>query len=188
MDNNYLTDWEIKMKETIDNRINEEVNSHLEKEKKSTKKTYWSNPLTEQLYRREKEKEYELVYRYNHTLDLLVNCGIDIETFKESYMYKSHRFYILLRCIQDKIDGYNYDSDGNRISNKHIMDIDNTKCVYERGVLTINDGKVKYEFTMDNQQIIYVNGKNVLKLQPATHDEELEEKESIQKSLGKRKK
>ena len=65
-----------------------------------------------------------------------------------------------IRGIQDKIDGFDYDNEGSRISNKCPMDESKlvVEYIYEGDILRISDGNHTHEFTVDKNQLVYVDG------------------------------
>ena len=67
---------------------------------------------------------------------------------------------VLLGCIQDKIDGFDYNSEGERIPNNCPMDEGklDVEYIYEGDILRISDGDHTHEFTVDKNQLVYVDG------------------------------
>ena len=173
VDNRYIMDWEIQMKENIDIIIKNELNLLIEQEKiVKGDKVYTDSQAKRELYYNSKQSEYEREYRDNYTLKLLKQCGLDIETFVITWMGVCERSSILLACVQDKIDGFFYNENGERVFNNHPLDINNVKVIYEKGVLTLEDDESHYDFYVDENQIVYVNGENVLNLVPVPTREE----------------
>ena len=95
-----------------------------------------------------------------------------MKAFEKTWMCVCARSSILLGCIQDKLDGFYYDDNGKRIQSGHVMNLSEVQISYKDGVLTISDGSVSHEFYVDEHQIIYVNGENVLNLAPVPTKEE----------------
>ena len=173
VDNRYIMDWEIQMKENIDIIIKNELNLLIEQEKiVKGDKVFTDSPAKRELYYNSKQSEYEREYRDNYTLKILSKCGLDIESFVKTWMGVCERSSVLLSCIQDKIDGFYYNELGERVSNNHPLDINNVNVIYEEGVLTLEDDESHYDFYVDENQIVYVNGENVLNLVPVPTREE----------------
>ena len=166
MDNRYLTDWERKMRDDIKVIVSNELQALIDQEIDNHKSYYKDNPAACELFESRKQEEYERDYRDNYTLSLLRKCGLDTNEFEKTWMGICSRSNLVLSAIQDKIDGFYYDEYGNRISNNHKMDINNIDVWYENGLLTIKDDKVLYQFYVDENQIIFVNGENIFNLAP----------------------
>ena len=128
-----------------------------------------------------KKKEYENKYRINYTLGLLKKCGLDVDEFKNTWIYCSNPLYVL-GCIHDKMDGYDYDEKISRIPNGHAMDLSKTICFCDGDKLVLKDNEVEYVFYVDIHKIIYVNGINELGLKGVPTKEEYEkiERESLE--------
>lgn len=173
-DNRYLADWEKEMKKDIDKIVESEIKSFIEQEKAHPKavKYYSDSVAVREIYRSKKSFEYEMEYRDNYTLKLLKQCGLDIKSFEKTWMCICNRSSVLLGCIQDKIDGFYYDENGERVPDNHPMDLNNVTFEYKEGVLTMTDGIVTYYFYVDEHQIVYVNGENVLDLTPVPTKED----------------
>ncbi len=174
-ENRYLADWEKQMIQDIDEIIESELKQLIESESKPRPRIapmYKGNPAACELYRSKKRAEYEREYRDNYTLKNLKQCGIDMKAFEKTWMCVCARSSILLGCIQDKLDGFYYDDNGERIQSGHVMNLSEVQTSYKDGVLTISDGSVSHEFYVDEHQIIYVNGENVLNLAPVPTKEE----------------
>ena len=162
----YLTDWEIAMRNRIDRIIKSELGCMMENEKISGQRVYRNNPIVWGVYYEAKNEEYEQAYRCNLTLSLLRKMGLDIEDFKETWMCTCERAPLVLRMIQDKLDGFGYDENGKRVQIHPAMDTGTTACTYEDGSLVIENGYNNYVFHVDRHQIITVNGENILNLEP----------------------
>ncbi len=174
-ENRYLTEWEKQMKKDIDSIITSELKQLIEEESKPRQRIapiYKNNPAACELYRSKKQEEYEREYRDNYTLKNLKQCGLDIQAFEKTWMCVCARSSILLGCIQDKLDGFYYDEQGQRIQSGHPMKLEEVQISYKDGILTICDESVSHEFYVDEHQIIYVNGENVLNLVPVPTKEE----------------
>ena len=169
--NKYLTKWEKKMKKEIHYRIEREIKTKRDKEKEAMKGrrpivivTDFRKEYEDNKYREEKSESYEREYRVKYTLDILEKTGFDVEGFKKTWMATCNRAFMLIGCIQDIIDGFEYDEDGCRIPSKHgPIDINNLRCDYEKGTLTLTDGNLIYDIMIDEHQLIYINGVNVFK-------------------------
>ena len=71
---------------------------------------------------------------------------------------------MLLGCVQDVIDGFEYESDGSRVPYYHgPMNRNRFECGYEGDVLTISDDHKVYEFWVDKHQLIFLNGEQLFK-------------------------
>lgn len=178
--NKYLTTWEKKMRKAIEKQVDEEIQKKKDVEKIGHARIIVEHPFgnPDIKYRMERINEIEKVYRKNHTLKILTKCGLDIDEFKKTWMGTCSRSDMLLGCIQDKIDGFDYDSEGARIPNNKNMDVKNMTVTYENDILTISDGNNTYEFKVDEHELIYVNDENVFasSLNPIpTKEEEYEE-------------
>ena len=173
-DNRYLTNWEKQMKKDIEKIVEGEINTLAEIEKADpwAVKCFSTDARVCEIYRNRMKSEYEVEYRDNYTLKLLKQCGLDTDAFLKTWMGICSRSSILLGCIQDKIDGFYYNDYGERISNNHPLDLNNVIILYENGVLTIKDDEVSYDFYVDEHQIVYVNGENVLCLAPIPTNED----------------
>ena len=168
--NRYLTSWEKKMRKAIVKEVDEEI-----QKKKDAQNAPSDNPrrrrvivldidlLDEKKFRDKRISQIEKAYRKKHTLDILEKCGLDIEEFNKTKMANCYRTDMLLGCIQDKIDGFDYDEKGTRIPNNKKMDVNNMRVLYEDDVLRIDDGTYTNEFKFDEHEFIYVNGENVFK-------------------------
>jgi hypothetical protein len=174
-ENRYLTDWEKQMKKDIDDIITSELKQLIESESIPRPRIvpiYKNNQAACDLYRSKKQVEYEREYRDNYTLKNLKQCGLDMQSFERTWMCVCARSSVLLGCIQDKLDGFYYDDEGERIQSGHVMNLSEVQTSYKDGILTISDGTVSHEFYVDEHQIIYVNGENVLNLVPVPTKEE----------------
>ena len=171
-DNRYLTDWEKKMKLAIDRRIDEEL--ALKREKKKAAEAENKRPLVvvlelpeevqEQKYREEKSALYEKNYRRNWTLKILEKYGLDIAEFKKTWMGSCDRSDMLLGCVQDVIDGFEYEYDGLRTPYYHgPMNRNKMEVGYEGDVLTVSDDHKVNEFWVDEHQLIFLNGEQLFK-------------------------
>ena len=165
--NRYLTTWEKKMKKAIEKQVDEEIQSkkdeqnRLDNIKRRLVISYDRDLLDVKGYREKRISQIEKAYRRKYTLDILEKCGLNIYEFLQTKMGKCHRINMLLGCVQDKIDGFDYDEKGARIPNNRKMDIDKMKVLYEDEVLRIDDGVYPSEFKFDTHEFIYVNGENV---------------------------
>ncbi len=173
-ENRYITTWEKEMMKAIDKQIDEELKRHKEDEKKGVVKVL----IIDDYYRENKTPIYEAIYRRNRILNILANHGLNVEEFLKTKMGSSSRTNMLLDCVQDKIDGFDYDDEGARIPNHKKMKRNNMIVTYENDVLRITDGNNTYEFKVDEHELIYVNNENVFasSLNPIpTKEEEYEE-------------
>ena len=163
--NKYLTTWEKRMKKAIDSQIDDEIKEKKEQQANQTRvKVLDPDLLNLDKFRKKKVVEYEEVYRRNHTLRVLKKCGLDIEEFLKTWMGSCNRTNMLLGCIQDKIDGFDYNANGLRVRNHKKMNINSLKIGYQDDTLVIEDENNKYEFKVDEHQLIYVDGKKVFDL------------------------
>ena len=176
-ENRYLTSWEKRMRKAIEKQVEEEIQKKKEEEKAKHPRGWgicviYSDPYA--VYRKKRIDEIEKIYRENHTLKILAKCGLDINEFKKTWMGTCSRNDMLLGCVQDKIDGFDYDDEGARIPNNKNMNIKNMTISYEGDVLKISDGNNTYKFKVDEHQLIYVNGENVFEssLNPIKTSEE----------------
>ncbi len=158
-ENRYITTWEKEMMKAIDKQIDEELKRHKENEKKGVVKVL----IIDDYYRENKTPIYEAIYRRNRILNILANHGLNVEEFLKTKMGSSSRTNMLLDCVQDKIDGFDYDENEIRIPNNRKMDVDKLHVEYEEGILRIDDGTYINEFKFDEHMLIYVNGENVFK-------------------------
>jgi hypothetical protein len=179
-DNRYITDWEKMMKSSIDQIVDGEEASKREVETQVSEIPRIIHCNFLEINNR--KKEYEEKYRINYTLSLLKRCGLNIDKFKKTRMFKAGGLS-LLSCIQDKIDGFNYDENTNRVPNGHVMNIDETKCVYKEGHLYLMDEAVLYDFRVDSHKIVYVNGENVLNSSGVLTSKEIKEVEDSLQDL-----
>ena len=183
--NKYLTTWEKEMRQAIEKQVDEEIQKKKDIEKAQREKVQRPRIIVEDpfgnqdiKYRRKRINEIEEAYRKNHTLKILTKCGLDIDEFKKTWMGTCSRSDMLLGCIQDKIDGFDYDDKGARIPNNKKMDVENMTVAYINDVLKISDGNNNHEFRVDEHELIYVNDENVFasSLNPIpTKEEEYEE-------------
>jgi hypothetical protein len=177
-DNRYLTSWEKEMIKYINEQIDEET---IKQERFSIpRRTVIVVPLVllDKNYRKKRIDEIEEAYRKNYTLNILAKCGLNIDEFNKTWMGTCSRSDMLLGCVQDKIDGFDYDDEGARIPNHKKMKRNNMIVTYENDVLRITDGNNTYEFKVDEHELIYVNDENVFasSLNPIpTKEEEYEE-------------
>lgn len=181
----YLTEWEIRMKESIDAIVDDEINlikqvyEEQEKEKIGGRNVFGKRPVRcdrafyVETSPSKKAQEYETLYRRNYTLAILKRCGLDIEMYKKTWMGLCDRSDLVLRCIQDKIDGFDYDDNEERISNNESMSSSDMTVEFKDGVLTISDGTHTHTFMVDKDQLIYVDGVKVLNLSKESNSEKL---------------
>lgn len=188
----YLTEWEIRMKESIDAIVDDEIKlikqvyEEHEKEKIGGNNVFGKRPTRcDRAFYVEtdpskKAQEYETLYRRNYTLAILKRCGLDIEMYKKTWMGLCNRSDRVLRCIQDKIDGFDYDDNEERISNNEPMSSSDMTVEFKDGVLTISDGVLTisdgihtHTFMVDKDQLIYVDGVKVLNLSKEPNSEKI---------------
>ena len=187
-DNKYLTSWEKRMIKAIKEQVEEEIQKQKDEEKRLYPNrgvdVIYCDPYYK--YREERTNEIEKAYRINRTLKILAKCGLDIEEFKKTWMCSCDRSDMLLGCVQDKIDGFDYDQEGARIPNNKKMNVKNMTVIYEDDALKISDGNYTNEFKVDEHQLIYVNGENVFEssLNPIkTRDEQRQELEDFHNNM-----
>ena len=119
-------------------------------------------------------EKYEEIYRREHTLRILKKCGFNTEEFLKTNMGTRQRFNMLLGCVQDKIDGFDYDEHKERIPNNKKMDVKKMTVSYEKDVLKISDGNYTNEFKFDEHELIYINGEKVFDLSEISTPEEIQ--------------
>ena len=154
--NRYLTEWEQDMKRAIDSIITSEY--ELKKEAGDNSVIYY-NGLPLDLGKR--KVVYEQDYRVNRTLGILANLGLNIDEFRKTWMY-NRDLTLLLGCVQDKIDGFDYDEYGLRVPNNQLFDLNNAVSDYDYGYLILKNDEVYYDFFVDEDGKIYVNGDDVM--------------------------
>ena len=181
-ENRYLTDWEKQMKKAIEKIIDEEMKEKEDRlniglqtvinERKRPITMIDLDLLNEDGYRRKRIEELETKYRIGYTLRILEKRGLDIETFLKTFIGSCKRIDLVLGCVQDKIDGFDYDEKGQRLNNCKPMDINNMSVEYKDNTLRISDGINQYDVSVDEHQIIYVNGEKVFNLSNISTNEE----------------
>lgn len=182
-ENRYLTDWEKQMKKAIDKIIDEEMKEKEDRlniglqtvinERKRPITMIDLDLLNEDGYREKRIEELETKYRIKYTLRILETRGLDIETFLKTFIGSCKRIDLVLGCVQDKIDGFDYDEKGQRLNNCKPMDINNMTVEYKDNALIISDGINQYDVSVDEHQIIYVNGEKVFDLSNISTNEEV---------------
>lgn len=177
--NRYITSWEKKMIKFINEQIDEELNE-LKKEQEpfvnGRRRRVIVTPvalLDPKGYREKRIDELETIFRDAYTLKLLEKCGLDIDKYKETWIGSCNRKDMVLGCVQDKIDGFDYDDEECRIPNNKKMDFENISISFSDNMIIISDVDNTYEFSIDEHQIIYLNGEQVFKLHklPTKEDE-----------------
>ena len=180
-ENRYITAWEKRMIKAIEKKVDEEI---AEKEAKRKASLYRGRSrvvvmeiesytqLKAQEYRNAEIARYEAIYRKQRTLNILMKCGLNLEEFAKTWMGSCHRSEMLLGCVQDKIDGFDYDEDGARVPNGRRMNVKTMTVEYKNGVLRITDGVYTSEFRVDEHQLIFVNGEQPFKLTQVPTEEE----------------
>ncbi len=175
--NRYLTLWEKEMRKAINSIIKSEVKmiyqtknaSEIAKVEEpgelveiSPEKVFYSDKskISEAIFRKFKAETYEDVYRRRYTLTILKRGGLDIDLYAKTWLNLCNSSDVLLGCIQDKIDGFDYNSEGERIPNNCPMDEGklDVEYIYEGDILRISDGDHTHEFTVDKNQLVYVDG------------------------------
>lgn len=167
-ENRYLTAWEKRMKKAIELQVDDEIKRKKEKqnpqyERRARVTVMELVSLDEEGYRKKRISEIERNYRRGRILNILNKAGLNIEEFLKTEMGSCARINMLLDCVQDKIDGFDYDEKETRIPNNRKMDVKQIRAEYEEGVLKIDDGTYINEFKFDEHMLIYVNGENVFK-------------------------
>ena len=167
-ENRYLTAWEKRMKKAIELQVDEEIKrkkerQNLQEERRAHVIVMELVSLDEEGYRKKRISEIERNYRRGRILNILKKAGLNIEEFLKTEMGSCARINMLLDCVQDKIDGFDYDEKGTRIPNNRKMDVKQIRAEYEEGILRIDDGTYINEFKFDEHMLIYVNGENVFK-------------------------
>lgn len=98
-----------------------------------------------------------------HTLNILVSCGLNLDEFMNSELYNKPYTDLMLMHVQSVIDGYSIKSGGRRVPRKSALDLGKTACTYENGeLLIVSDGRT-YRYRKDEHCLIYFNGKTVFK-------------------------
>ena len=188
-----LTEWERQLpdaiKETVDKIVeNERIKHNTSRPRRLFDKYH------EQAFREEVTDFLIYECRIKHTLNILEKCGLNIDEFKESSLYKSPRTNLMLEHIQGQIDGYDlslidiWNNDVVRFNverrqsiDKHI-DINNMQCALINNSLIIKNGDSIYEYHKDEHCLIYLNGEVV-----ATHKKVMTEDELDKYEKGLRK-
>ena len=177
MGNRYLTTWEKRMRKALEQKVEEDYMEYMEEFKPVSgkpfkldcslvdRKKYWCEDRME---------KYEEIYRREHTLRILKKCGFNTDEFLKTNMGTRQRLDMLLACVQDKIDGFDYDEYEDRVPNNKKMDVKNMTVSYEGDVLKISDGNTTYDFKIDEHELIYVNGEQVFTLTEISTPEEIQ--------------
>lgn len=185
MSENYITEWEKEMKASIDAEVEEEINRiNANNNQPRPRVIYLQGKVAQDWYRGKRTKELEEEYRKKHILNILEQSGLDMEALKDTWMYSCGRFNYVLECIQNIIDGFGFNKDGDRVLKRRPMDL--SKAIFElsAGHIIIKTPRSTYDISVDEHQVIYVNGKDVLKLRPMkTPQEEREEAQDFMESM-----
>lgn len=179
-----LMDWEKQLpdviKETVDKIVENEKNKfNTSRPRKLFTKSY------EKAFREEITDFLIYECRIKHTLNILEKCGLNIDKFKESSLYKSPRTNLMLEHIQGQIDGYDlslidiWNNDVVRFNverrqpiGEHI-DINNMQCALINNSLIIKSGDSIYDYHKDEHCLIYLNGDVVVTHKKVMTEDEL---------------
>ena len=181
---NMIMEWEMQLadiiKETVDKQVEKEkIKFNTSKPRRLFTKFY------EQTFRKEITESLTYECRIKHTLNILEKCGLNIDEFKKSLLYKSARTDLMLEHIQGQIDGYDLslvDIWDNNIVKFNVekrepianhLDINNMQCTLTNNSIIIKSGDLVYEYHKDEHCLIYLNGEVVITKKKIKTEEEL---------------
>ncbi len=183
-----IMDWEQQLSDVVKEIVDEMVEKEKNRLNNSKPRRLFTKAYEHSF--REKITKY-LIYerRMQHTLNILEKCGLNINEFKESSLYKSPRTNLMLQHIQGQIDGYDlslidiwnkdvvrFDVELRQPIDEHI-NINNMQCIMINDSLIIRSGNLIYEYHKDEHCLIYLNGKVVVTYKKIMTEEELDKYE-----------
>lgn len=101
-------------------------------------------------------------------LNLLNICGLDMNMFEKSLLYKSGNFLDLVLDLHGRIYGYMKGARG-------PMNFTTLTAKLNNDDLIISDSNKTYKYTVDEHSLIYVNGKEIPNQWPFMSDKEIQD-------------
>ena len=165
-----LMDWEKQLLAEIKERIKVEIEEEKRRNESSRPSTLMSNLAWMRKYNERVGEEFSK-YSVQHTLGILVSCGLDLNELKKSPLFNSDCTGFMLEHIQGKIDGYDlfltiseHEDGGIEINvrerkpNGHPFDKNRMLCTLANDVFIIEIDGVRYEYKQNEDYLVYSNG------------------------------